>query len=136
MNEKFARFANSLRLKAGASNDIVRNVQLQLGISLPIEYLEFMMESNGADGFVGPNSYLILWPIDELAPLNETSGVHKFAPGLLLFGSDGGGTGYAFDTRLEDMPIVDIPFIPLSLEEAKACAHSFIEFLDYLYEKQ
>lgn len=136
MNDKFSRFTESLRRKVGVPINMVKEVQLQLGISLPAEYLEFMIESNGADGFVGSNSYLILWPLEELASLNEASGVHEFAPGLLLFGSDGGGTGYAFDSRSDNMPIVDVPFIPLSLEEAKVCAYSFIEFLEYLYEKQ
>ncbi len=60
---------------------------------------------------------------------NEVYCVREFAPGLVLFGSNGGDTAYGFDTRREGLPIVDVPFIGMGFEEATLIGRSFVEFL-------
>jgi hypothetical protein len=59
--------------------------------ALPQGYLDFLYRYNGGEGFVGPNAYVIFWRLGELAELNEAYQVAEFAPGLLAFGSNGGG---------------------------------------------
>lgn len=110
-------------------------VESQLGVSLPLEYADFLKYSNGAEGTIGENSYLVLWRIEELVPLNKAYAVSEFAPGLLLFGSDGGGAGYAFDTRSGTPPILEISFIGMDLNDTKLRGRTFIEFLEYLHKK-
>jgi hypothetical protein len=41
--------------------------------------------------------------------------IREFAEGLVIFGSDSGGTAYAFDTRYEETTIVEVPFIGMDL---------------------
>ena len=94
-----------------------------------MEYSEFMRRSNGAEGTLPNGHYLMLWPIDQLVEANAGYCVSEFAPGLFLFGSDGGGEAYAFDTRDEPMRIVKLPFIPMSHEESKELGTSFEGFL-------
>src|SRR5262245_52553644 len=88
--DQITKLTANLHLNSGASKDLVKEIQSKLGNSLPKEYVDFMTQSNGAEGNVG-NSYLVLWPLEEIGPLNEAYEVDEYAPGLLLFGSDGGG---------------------------------------------
>jgi hypothetical protein len=56
--------------------------------------------------------------------------VAQFAPDLLLFGSDGGGEAYAFDTRESPWGVVKVPFIGMSDRQSIVLlGRSFVEFL-------
>ena len=91
-----------------------------------------MLESNGAEGFIG-SSYLVIWPIEQIIVLNQAYRVSEFNPGLVYFGSDGGGEAYAFDIRTKEMPIVEFPFESIHIEDAELCGKTFYEFLQNLY---
>jgi hypothetical protein len=60
--------------------------------------------------------------------------VNLFAPGLFLFGSDGGDEGYGFDFRGEKIGIVEIPFICMDWDDAKNICNSFMDFLYFMNE--
>jgi cell wall assembly regulator SMI1 len=70
-----------------------------------------------------------LWRVEELRAFNNEYEVEKYAPGLLFFGSDGGGEGFAFDLRTPQLTIVQVPFIGMSLTDAIPVASNFQEFL-------
>jgi cell wall assembly regulator SMI1 len=115
-----------------ASEEALRAIERNFNCALPAEYKQFMTNSGSGEGFVGEN-YLILWKVDELIQFNGEYEVEEYAPGLLLFGSNGGGEGYAFDTRPgEAMKIRIVPFVGMSLEDAKTVAPTFREFLAQL----
>ena len=95
---------------------------------LPTDYLDFLARSNGGEGFVG-REYLILWKAEEIVTFNSDYQVAEFAPGIILFGSSGGGEGYAFDAREMKFPVVRVPFIGLDLKYAEAVAPSFSEMI-------
>jgi len=92
-----------------------------------------LKKTNGGEGFIGEN-YLILWGVEELVQFNNEYEVQDYAPGLVLFGSDGGGEGYAFDTRKTPTSIVQVPFIGMDLMYARPRADSFSEFITKLAE--
>nr|WP_246675264.1 hypothetical protein [Mesorhizobium sp. B2-3-4] len=46
-----------------------------------------------------------------MADFNREYQVEKYAPGILLFASNGGGEAYGFDTHEVAMPIVRISFM-------------------------
>lgn len=134
MNEILIQLISEMNCNSGAPESVLKKLQLDLGISLPFEYVDFLVDCNGAEGDIG-SSYLVLWPVEEIILLNEEFGVHEFAPGLLLFGSDGGGEGYAFDTRLNPMPVVEVPFVGMDHKYARMCGQTFTEFLEFLYNR-
>jgi hypothetical protein len=134
MDEGIDLLTRELDLNPGAPKELLEKVQSDLKVRLPIQYVDFLLRSNGAEGNVG-NSYLMLFPIEEIASINQANAVDEFAPGLLLFGSNGGGTAYAFDTRSSAMPIVEVPFIGMDLKETKPCGQTFVEFLRHLHEQ-
>lgn len=131
VDELLAALENSV-LHEGASLKAISDIERKIGSRLPKLYVDLMVRSNGVEGFLSEENYLILWPLEQLAELNEGYGVAQFAPSLWLFGSNGGDAGYAFDTETEGLPVVEVPFIGVSLEEAKPRGGSFADFLKEL----
>jgi SMI1 / KNR4 family (SUKH-1) len=92
-----------------------------------------LQQADGGEGFVG-NAYVILWRVGELVEMNKAYQVAEYAPGLFLFGSDGGGEAFAFDTRTDAKPIVSVPFVGMELKLARPVAPNFTAFLYELFK--
>jgi len=116
------------QLNEGASSAAIPAAIAVLGRSLPSDYLQVIGEHDGGEGFIG-NNYLIFWSSGELATFNHEYQVEQYAPGIVLFGSDGGGEGYGFDTREASMPAVRIPFIGMNIRYATRVAENFNDLL-------
>lgn len=112
---------------------LVRQFETEAGIFLPEDYAQFLQQTDGGEGFVG-NAYLILWRIGELLEMNKAYHVSEYAPGLFLFGSDGGGEGFGFDTRSDTRVIVSVPFVGMDLGLAHLVAPDFQTFLEKLFQ--
>lgn len=119
------------QLSIGASDAATQHLAASLGCSLPSDYINFLREHDGGEGFIGDN-YLILWRAEEISQFNREYEVEQYAPGLLLFGSSGGGEGYGFDTRDVAMPVVRVPFIGMDLRYAIPVASDFTDLLNQL----
>lgn len=100
---------------------------------MPKDYLEFINQANGGEGFIGEHAYLILWKLGELVDLNAAYEVKTYAPGLLLIGSDGGGEAFAYDLESKDIPIISVPFVGMARDLGRRIAGSFNEFLENLH---
>lgn len=134
MDKNIISMMNAMDLNEPADEKTIKEVENSIGFSLPVQYREFMLYSNGAEGELGENSYLVLWPIEDIIPLNEAYEVSRYTPGILYFGSDGGDAAYAFDARDEAKAIIEIPFISIHDEDAHKCADNFNDFIKILYE--
>jgi hypothetical protein len=119
------------QLDPPAEPEIVERLSSDLGVTLPRDYLDFLRQHNGGEGFVGEN-YVVFWKAEELADFNREYEVEKYAPGILMFGSDGGGEGYGFDTQSKAMPIVRVPFIGMERRYATPVANDFPGFFAQL----
>lgn len=111
----------------------IRLLETNTGLRLPEDYAKFLQEMDGGEGFVG-NAYLILWRAGELLEMNKAYQVAEYAPGFFLFGSDGGGEAFAFDTRSDAKPIVSVPFVGMELKVARPVASKFTAFLEELFK--
>jgi hypothetical protein len=116
-----------------ASAAALREFECKAGLRLPEEYVQFLRQADGGEGFIG-NAYLILWRVAELVELNRAYQVAEYAPGLLLFGSDGGGEAFAFDMRTEAKAIVAVPFVGMELELVRPFGSNFGAFLEELFK--
>ena len=116
---------------AAATTQEVAAAEKALGIGLPEDFRSFLRLTSGGEGMIGEN-YVMLWSADELARYNESYQVNEYAPGLVLFGSDGGGEAFAFDTREANLPVVRVPFVGMSLDDVEQMASSFTAFLESL----
>jgi SMI1/KNR4 family protein SUKH-1 len=126
------RFVDRLNRRPAAEDAAIAESEKQLAVKLPAEYVEFLKLTNGGEGFIGRN-YAILWRVEELASMNESYEVRKYAPGLLIFGSSGGGEAYGFDARTPQWPIVQVPFVGMDWDYADPMGESFNAFLGRLH---
>jgi hypothetical protein len=106
----------------------IEAAEAALGRSLPADYRAFLEASDGGEGFVG-EGYLVLWRASELHPFNDDYEVPTYAAGLVGFGSNGGGEMFAFDYRFEPPPVVIVPFIGLSHDDALVVADNLTGLL-------
>ena len=106
--------------------NFVEGLSSRLGVALPSDYLDFLRQHDGGEGFIGDN-YIVLWKAEELADFNREYEVEKYAPGILLFGSDGGGEAYGFDIQSASVPIVRIPFIGMERRYAIPVATNLLD---------
>ncbi|WP_431286486.1 SMI1/KNR4 family protein [Roseateles chitinivorans] len=118
-------------INAGASPHDIDRVNAEYGGRLPADYLRFIALHDGGEGFVGDN-FLVMFRIGELAQFNREYETADYAPGLLLFGSDGGGEGFAFDTREAAWPIVQVPLIGMALDAALDVAANLEDLFEAL----
>lgn len=130
MDERVAELTRELKRRPPADEAAIEACERQLGFRFPADYREFLLEANGGEGFVAELAYLMLWPVEELPEDNEDYEVEEMAPGLVLFGSSGGGTFFAFER--EGGGIVDLPSMPVAGEDAKPAGATFAEFLERL----
>ena len=119
---------------AGASADAIAECERHFGREFPKDYRDFMMSSNGGEGFIGPNSYLRLWKIEELPLMNDGYEAANYLPNSLLFGTDGGEEAFGFDLRSSEIKIVEVPFVGMEWEHAWLLADSLRGFFLRLYE--
>jgi len=131
--DQYKQALDGFRENPPAESSLIRQSESGLPFELPASYTQFLQYANGGQGFIG-EQYVILWRIEELVDLNMAYEVRDNAPGLFLFGSDGGGEAFAFDLRSESLPIVSVPFVGMDLSLALAIAPSLGSFLEQLCE--
>ena len=120
-----------LKCSSGASDASIRESEAQLSFNFPADYIVFLKLTNGGEGFIGQEC-AIFWKVEDLAQANADYQVHEYAAGLLIFGSDGGGEAYGFDTRREPWSVVRMPFVGMNWDQAISIGDSFNEFLERL----
>lgn len=101
--------------RPGASLAAIEAAERDLGARLPDDYKAFLGESDGLEGFSGPEGdYLMLYGAKELGENHRNCVVAEFAPGFTMIGSDGGGNAFGFvlqdgRTRYVRLPYPDLP---------------------------
>lgn len=116
------------------SEESLRKIESEIHMTFPAQYREFMLETGGAEGMIGENSYLVIWPAEEIIPCNKYGKIEEFTPGFIQFASDGGGMAYVFDKRQGDIFIAAIPDDSIHIEDAIILGKTFEEFLQSLYD--
>jgi hypothetical protein len=112
----------------------IRAVEEQLEIKFPDDYIEFMLRSNGGDGQIN-DTYLRLWEIEGIVEANGIEGysILEDAPGLVVIGSDGGGTAIGYDFRSKHPKLVEVDFIGLDLDDPFYSTENFIDYIEHVY---
>jgi hypothetical protein len=96
-----------------------------LGFEWPQDFAAFMSITDGGEGWVGA-SFLSIRRAEELL----SASVQEFEPDLVVFGSNGGGEGFAYDKSVQPPVIVMVPLI--GLDDPIPQGHSLDEFVDRL----
>ncbi|HEY4388290.1 MAG TPA: hypothetical protein VGN34_27890, partial [Ktedonobacteraceae bacterium] len=91
--------------------------------------------SNGLEGAIREDIYIILWKAEELIESNQGYSMEEFAPGCFLIGSDGGETSYGLDLRVNSVTygyFLSRPFISPGWDEATILGKTVGEFITTL----
>ena len=118
----------------GASEESIQSLLAHIGRSLPVDYIDLLRRMDGADGPFG-DGYLVLWSSSKVADANVSYDVEKYAPGMLLIGSDGGDTAYGLDLRPtanDDEKYIETDFIGMGWDSIFFCAGSIEELLKHI----
>jgi hypothetical protein len=78
-------------IRPPATDEDIARLQAVWGDTLPVSYLDFLRESDGAAGCVNDydGDYLTLWGSGELVERNASLPIGRTSPGLLAIGTDG-----------------------------------------------
>ncbi|MCA9249369.1 MAG: SMI1/KNR4 family protein [Planctomycetales bacterium] len=116
----------------GVSGEQLSVLQRIAGDRLPEWYLDLMRWSNGLEGFIGSDNYLMLYSADEIPDANSGY-VAENIPHLFIIGSNGGDAGYAIDLNTDNRPVVEVTFVDLEL--VRVVGRSLLEFLENLHRE-
>jgi len=128
MNPKLLEILEHFHKNPGITTADVEKALRESGLNLSEDYLEIQSFMHGGEGFAG-DEYVRLYPLERLAVLNTKLGVNEFAPGLVIFGSDGGGTAWVFDNREESSKVGQVPFIPMDFKYLTICGESISDVI-------
>jgi hypothetical protein len=127
MNDSFEGLLSELDLERPADPKAIGDAERTLGTRFPESYRAFLERANGAEGSVGYESYVILWPAEELVQHNEGYKVDDYAPELTFIGTDGGNEVFGF--RQGDGAFVSAPLIGMAPEQIQFRGYTFRDFL-------
>ena len=106
--------------------DEVEEFLKQKNFTLPIGFIDFFKETNGAT-ISTDEKYIDLWALTDMIQLNIDYGIDNYALGFFIIGSDGGDTAYAIEKNTGY--IYQLPFVGMSREEAVFESKTFTEFI-------
>jgi hypothetical protein len=109
----------------------LRAAATAFGISWPPWYEQLMGATDGGEGWIG-ESFVQIDSVADMISRNRQLEVDELAPGLVLFGGDGGGEAFAFDTRSTPPSIVMVPLVGLGLAAAIPQGSDLGEFVGRL----
>ena len=143
MEKDIFKFTKALKLCAPTTREKLKEAEERIGIIFPTQYKDFMLYSNGAEGFVGlGKSYLQVWDIEEVISAGEfnatdvTLCLDNESPPVVCFAANGIGSYYAFDKRTEDSSIIGFESISIIRDGYESCGRTFFEFLQYLFDAE
>jgi len=135
MNNNLNFYFENLLKNDGASEYLINQVQKDLDFILPPDYISIIKEFNGGEGEIGNNSWLFLFPIEELLEVNQDYVLlMEQIPDYFLFGKDAADTGYAFHKVVKSIHSFGL-MSNFDTDPIEFCGNSFFDFVKYLYEK-
>ncbi len=129
MDQRIVQILKNCNKRPGGARSVVEARMQSLNFRCPTDYAELLGYSDGLDGFIGEN-YVIMRRLEELRWYGQED--YMPLPFLMFIASDGGGEGFAYDTRCWPPPIVNVPFIGMEEKLIRVLGHSVLEFLQRL----
>jgi hypothetical protein len=127
------RLAQFEKSEEGASDALIDSIQQLLDFELPADYVNVMKEFNGGEGEVGENSWLTIFPIEELILVNnDYKLLMEGVPNLFLFGKDAADSGYAFNKEKKSYHSFGL-MSDFKTDSIIFCGNNFSEFIEFLY---
>ena len=117
----------------GATVNLINEVQNKLDFLLPIDYIDVIKKLNGGEGDIGENSWLKLYPIEDLIQVNKDyTLLLEQIPDYFLIGKDAADTGYAFHKHKGTYHSFGL-MSNFKTDSINFCGNNFLEFIKYIY---
>ena len=121
------------RASSGPSTiEQIEAAEAALGTPIPRDLSEFLVSRGPGEGFVGAGGYLAITPPEDWPSKHTILEASINWPGLLIFGSDGGGEFFAFD--MDTLIYVEVDAI--GDPDRRPLGRSFVEFVTSLAERR
>lgn len=132
--EKYNKYTSRLALQPPATSNHIDNMEKTFNLKFPSDYIDFLLFSNGADGFIGDINYISLYAVDDVIETNVFYHSDNIFTDFIFFAGDGGGEGFAFDIHKEGWPIYQITLID-DQDYSRFRGNNFLEFLEYIHNE-
>jgi len=136
-NGKHDRYNESMNIpkdliSTPASDEAIKSVSKKLGLTIPIDLINLYKTTNGFEGPIGEKGYLAVYPIEELVDTNLKRWKYlcDVYPTIFIFGSDGGGSIYGYDTAPGKGLFVTIDPITEDIYDGGKTIDEFFENVD------
>jgi hypothetical protein len=120
--ERIERILNKLSKQPG-THDSPRDIKLG-------DYAHFLQRFDGAEGFINPDHYLLLWGAKQISELNKAYSVLQFLPEGVLIGTDGDDAGFGISPTTGRY--FSVPLVGMSPKAVRDMGASFEEFMERL----
>jgi len=128
MTDFTALLGAGFRRNAPSTLAAVANLETTLGLSLPLDYRDFLVWADGREGDVG-DLYLSMWTVEQVVELNTLYSITtRMGQGFVGIGTDGGDYCFALDLRSGERFVV-VPLGALAEDEVKALASDLVDGL-------
>lgn len=114
-----------------ATKEQVKELENQLGCDLPQDYKDFLLTSNGFEGFIG-DFYAILEPVEKIYEDTNTS-CSEFFPWAIYIGSNGSSEMCVIDKGANPKTFGILPYIGKD-EDYISLGETFESFINRLYD--
>ncbi|RQS48666.1 SMI1/KNR4 family protein [Burkholderia sp. Bp8984] len=106
----------------------IASLETTLGVSLPLDYKDFLAWSDGGEGEVG-DLYLSMWTVVQAVELNALYSITtRMGRGFVGIGTDGGDYCFALDLPRGERFVV-VPLGALAEDEVKPLASDLVSGL-------
>lgn len=99
MNKLLEEYLRKCDKNAPADGKIIDTLNRFFREKLPDSYLDLLRVTNGFEGTVSNDSYIVLWPAELVIARNTRLHAAEYVPGLILIGSDGANEAIGIDVR-------------------------------------
>jgi hypothetical protein len=124
VNAELEELTAAWEKRPGASLALIQEREKALGIKFPVDYVEFMVTSNGGYG----DTECIAIEIDPIEEMALDDAPLPGMPSLFRFGGDGAEETFAFDSRGDQVAIVMVRD-SVESEDILWQGNTFTEFL-------
>jgi hypothetical protein len=118
-----------LSARGKTSSELNQSLVSRIDFDIDKNYLNYILDTNGGEGFLG-QSYVLLYEVNDLLALNPYYEDHDFCNRIFVIGSNGGDCAYAI--KKETSEFLALPFLDMNEEACQFIGKNFNEFLGSL----
>jgi hypothetical protein len=119
-----------------ASEAQIAEVERHFGVRFPDDYRHFLLTRGTMGGFLPPaNAYVMIYPVEEITPVNEAGFIQDRFPRAIVIGGDGSREMLTYDFRHDEPSLVLLDIAAENWSTAINQASSLTELLAQLPQR-